>query len=323
LLHLASFAVSSLPLLLAHLRWRPELVIAVAPSLLNAPAAWLIGRAARARTWLHVQDYEIDAAFGLGVLKGRRLRNAALAGEGWLMRRFDIVSSISQRMVEHGLRKGVSAMKLVELTNWVDVNAIFPLRRPSRYRATLRIPDDTVVVLYSGNMGAKQGLTILAEVAQTLAHRTDIVFVFCGDGPSKADLVEHCAGLENCRFLSLQPAAHLNELLNLADIHVLPQRANAADLVMPSKLMGMLASGRAIIATAVEGTELSNVVSPVGLIVPPEDANALASAIERLAVDAEFRHRQGISARNVATSRFSRESVMRRLDARIRACCNR
>ena len=61
-------------------------------------------------------------------------------------------------------------------------------------------------------------------------------------------------------LLPLQPADRLNELLNLADIHLLPQRADAADLVMPSKLTGMMASGRAVLATASPGTQLATVI---------------------------------------------------------------
>ena len=89
-------------------------------------------------------------------------------------------------------------------------------------------------------------------------------------------------------FLPLQPVERLNALLNLADIHVLPQRSDAADLVMPSKLTGMLASGRAVIVTAHKGTELAEVVGDIGCIVPPEDPFALSNAILRMTKDEIF-----------------------------------
>src|ERR1700742_1765230 len=119
-------------------------------------------------------------------------------------------------------------------------------------------------------MGTKQGLEVLATAAVSLAARRDLVFVFCGQGPAKERLTAVCGDLPNTRFIPLQPMDKLNELLNLADIHLLPQRADAADLVMPSKLSGMLASGRAVIAMAHEGTELFNTVEPRGVVVPPE-----------------------------------------------------
>ncbi|RDK00807.1 glycosyltransferase WbuB [Paraburkholderia lacunae] len=323
LLHLASFAAASLPAVFAQVFWRPDIVIAVAPSLMNIPAALMFGKLVKARTWLHIQDYEVDAAFELGMLKGQRLRKLALGLESLLMRRFDVVSTISAKMIEHGRSKGVDARLLFELPNWVDVNVIFPLERPSLYRATLDIPDGAIVVLYSGNMGAKQGIEVLAQAAAALAHRNDIHFVLCGDGPSKGDLVAQCGHLANCSFLSLQPFENLNDLLNLADIHVLPQRADAADLVMPSKLTGMLASGRSTIAMARAGTELFDVVSPRGVTVPPEDVEALTAAIENLADDKGKRIRLGAAARLYAETELSRRAVMERLDAKFQMLCDR
>ncbi|MFM0211276.1 glycosyltransferase WbuB [Paraburkholderia sediminicola] len=322
LLHLASFAVASLPTVFAQLFWRPDIVIAVAPSLMNIPAALMFGRLTKARTWLHIQDYEVDAAFELGMLKGKRLRRFALGVESWLMRRFDVVSTISAKMIEHGRSKGVDSPRLFSLPNWVDVNVIFPLERPSLYRKALNIPDDSIVVLYSGNMGAKQGIEVLAQAAAALAHRRDIQFVLCGDGPCKGSLIEQCGQLTNCTFLSLQPFENLNDLLNVADIHVLPQRADAADLVMPSKLTGMLASGRSIIAMARAGTELFDVVSPRGVTVAPEDVEALVAAIEDLADDKSKRTRLGAAARVYAETELSRGAVMERLDGRFQMLCD-
>ena len=101
ILHLASFAVSSFPLMLWHgLTWRPNIVFVVEPPLFCAPAAWITARIGGARAWLHVQDFEVDAAFDLGILRSGKLRAAVLAVEKWLLHRFDTVSTISERMVD-------------------------------------------------------------------------------------------------------------------------------------------------------------------------------------------------------------------------------
>ncbi|RQR30789.1 MULTISPECIES: WcaI family glycosyltransferase, partial [unclassified Burkholderia] len=232
--------------------------------------------------------------------------------------RFDTVSTISGKMIQHAMRKGIHPHKLVHFANWADTHSIHPLKRPSELRATLHISPSATVVLYSGNMGAKQGLEILAEAAQRLALRDNLVFVFCGNGPARDDLIARCGSLRNCRFMDLQPANRLNELLNLADIHVLPQRADAADLVMPSKLTGMFASGRAVIAMASPGTELHDVVSRRGVVVPPGEPDALASAIDALAVNAAERSRLGLTGRQFAEAVLSREAVLNEFDARLR-----
>jgi colanic acid biosynthesis glycosyl transferase WcaI len=319
MVHLASFAAASLPALIAHAFWRPRVVMTIAPSMLNAPAALALARVTGARSWLHIQDFEIDAAFDLGLLRNERAGRFALAAESALMRRFDVVSTISEKMVERAMRKGVAASNIFRLPNWVDISTIYPLEDANPLRSELGIPEGVKVVLYSGNMGAKQGLEILAAAAAALAQRHDIAFVFCGNGATKPQLQECCKNLPNCRFIPLQPLERLNELLNLADIHVLPQRGDAADLVMPSKLTGMFASGRAVIAMARPGTELHDVVKPRGVVVPPENVDALASAIVSLAADPVGRALLGAAGRQFAESRLSPESVLGRLDDKLRS----
>lgn len=317
--HLASFALSSFPVMLRHALWRPDVVICIAPSLLNAPGGLVVARLSGAHAWLHIQDYEVDAAFNLGMLDGSLLRRTAVTLERTLLKRFDTVSTISGKMIERAMHKGIPPSKLVHFGNWADTRSIYPLKRPSELRATLNISLDATVVLYSGNMGTKQGLDVLADAAQRLAMRDNIVFVFCGNGPARDDLITRCSGLRNCRFMNLQPANLLNELLNLADIHVLPQRADAADLVMPSKLTGMFASGRAVIAMANSGTELHDVVSQRGVLVPPGDPESLASAIDSLATDVRKRAHLGLVGRAFAEAALSREAVLREFEARLSA----
>jgi colanic acid biosynthesis glycosyl transferase WcaI len=317
MVHLASFALSSLPVLARQALWRPDAVMLIAPTLMCAPAALTLARVTGASAWLHIQDYEVDAAFELGLLKSSRAARFARWMESVILRRFDAISSISQQMTARAAAKGVDPSRVVCLPNWVDALTIFPLERASEYRRMLRIPDGQKVVLYSGNMGAKQGIETLADVAAALAGRTDITFVFCGSGAAKQSLLERCAGLANCIFIPLQPAQQLNELLNLADIHVLPQRADAADLVMPSKLTGMFASGRAIVAMARSGTGLFDAVSSRGVVVAPENVDALAAAISMLASDPEQRAALGKAARDYAERTLSPESAMHPFEERL------
>lgn len=320
LLHLASFALASAPALLAQWRWKPDVVWVTEPPLFCAPAALAFARLRSAKAWLHIQDYEVDAAFDLGLLKGERLRRFVASIERWLMRGFDRVSTISQRMIERAGTKGVEAGRLISLPNWADISAIRPLQSPSPFREELGLMPDAIVALYSGNMGAKQGLELLAEVAQLLHEHSSIQFVFCGNGAGRADLMDRCSKLTNVRFLDLQPVERLGDLLGLADIHLLPQRADAADLVMPSKLTGMLSSGRPVVAGARPDTELGKVAAHCGCTVAPEDSAAFAAAIAALAEDAGLRNELGLRARAFAEQRFARDAVLAQFESELRAC---
>jgi colanic acid biosynthesis glycosyl transferase WcaI len=319
ILHLCTFAISSFPVLFRQLFWRPQIVWVVAPALACAPGAALVARLARAKSWLHIQDFEVDAAFSMGLLKGARLRRAFLTAEGWLLRRFDRVSTISGRMMALAAGKQLRRGQLVFFPNWVDISAI--QHQPgSDLRSELGLGLERVVALYSGNMGNKQGLEVLAEVARILADDPRFFFVFCGDGTGREDLVRRCAGLDNVLFLPLQPLSRLSDLLAMADVHLLPQRADAADLVMPSKLGGMLASGRPVVATAAPSTEVADVVerqAGAGLVVPPEDPQAFARAMLQLASDPALRQAMGRRGRAFAETELDRQAVLQQFEARV------
>src|SRR5262249_20088178 len=150
-------------------------------------------------------DFEVDVAFGLNYFSSARLMRSIQSLERAVLQRFDRVSAISERMVDRLSDKGVPAPRRVLFPNWVDTTEIFPLADSGTLRKDLGIAADAVVALYSGNMGMKQGLNVLGDACRVLAHRSDIQFVFCGDGPFRATLVQMTRGIPNVRFLPLQP----------------------------------------------------------------------------------------------------------------------
>lgn len=322
ILHLLSFALSSAPVMVRQVFWRPDFVWVVVPSLMCAPVAWLTARLSGARVWLHVQDLEVDAAFELGILRRAWVRALALRVERWLLRRFDRISTISARMAETLIGKGVPAARVGVMENWVNLDTIAPMKGPIALRSELGLAAETCVVLYSGNMAEKQGLEIVVEAARLLHERDQITFILSGEGPARANLVQLAAGLPNIRFLALQPAERLNELLNLADIHLLPQRAEVADLVMPSKLTNMLASGRPVVATAAPGTQVDEAVRRCGIVVRPGDVNAFAAAIELLAESPSRRSELGRRARDYAESNWGRDEILARFENELFALCD-
>ncbi|MDE2402308.1 MAG: glycosyltransferase WbuB [Burkholderiales bacterium] len=316
LMHLASFAVSSTFGLIWGLARKPDLVFVVVPTLMQTPQAVVLSKLAGAPNWLHVQDFEVDAALDMHMVKGAAesgglLRRMSWWLESYWMRRFDRVSSITPAMVKRLLVKGVEADRVVELPNWVSLDSVFPISRAESMRHELGIADDQVVVLYSGNMGEKQGLDLLVEAAERLRHEPTIRFVLAGTGAARARLEKAAVSLGNVTWLPLQPIEKLNALLGSADVHVLPQRADAADLVMPSKLTGMLASGRAIVGTAALDTQLGGILSKVGVRVEPGDADGLAQALKALAQDPARREELGQKGRRFAEETLDKNAILR------------
>jgi colanic acid biosynthesis glycosyl transferase WcaI len=277
-------------------------------------------RLCRARAWLHIQDFELDAAAQLGLLRSDHLLTRwANRFESWLLGAFDRVSTISKSMLARLEQKGVDPERTCLFANWVDINTIYPLPDGGKSaRKDFGMPADKVIVLYAGNMGVKQGLEILVEAAWGLRKNSAIHFVLCGEGSARAKLERASREMRNVQFLPLQPPEFLNRLLNVADIHILPQRADAADLVMPSKLLGMLASGKPVLATASAGTEIGNVVSQVGVLVPPEDQPALCEAILKLGISPQVRTSLGMKGRAFVCKNWSTEPILKEFELQLR-----
>ena len=169
------------------------------------------------------------------------------------MQLFDTISTVSEKMMQRLAGEGHSSGEDGAVSELGGHQRDRPAARPSRLRHQLGLGPERVVLMYAGNMGMKQGLELLPLLAQEFAPDPRIHFVFCGDGAYHAQFAGMLHGAANVTMLPLQPYDRLNDLLNAADIHLLPQRPDAADLVMPSKLTGMLASGRPVIATAARG----------------------------------------------------------------------
>ena len=320
LVHHLTFMLRAIPAALRAARHnRPDVVICIAPSLISVVAARLVARRTGARLWLHIQDFEVEAAFATGLLRdGGVMARLARGFERWSFAATRI-SSISPQMCARLVAGGVAPERVIEFRNWADIDTIRPMTGPSAYAGEFGITTP-YVALYSGNIGNKQGIEILIDVARLLAHRTDLTFVIAGEGALLAQLVAAAQGLANVRFEPLQPRERLTELLGLATLHLLPQLAGAADLVLPSKLTNMLASGRPVVATASAGTGLAHECEGCGLVTEPGDAPAMAAAIEALLDDPEARARFGAEARLRAEERWSRVAILDRFETALRAC---
>jgi colanic acid biosynthesis glycosyl transferase WcaI len=312
MIHLTSFGFAILgPVLTRVLRpraVRPELVICVAPALFSVPGSWLLARLTGAKLWIHVQDFEVEAAFATGLFKIGAIGGLARMLERVLLRSADRVSSISPQMCAKLREKGVDPGRVVELRNWANAPGVDP--DGGRYYREKWGLAGKKIVLYSGTIANKQGIEIIGEVARLLVDSPEIMFLICSEGPNRQKLEDATKGLPNIMFHGLQPAENLSQLLALASIHILPQISGAADLVLPSKLANMLASGRPVVATADEGTALHDEVEGCGLNVPPGDAEGVAAAIKRILADPELDHTFRAEALRRGASRWSYRGVL-------------
>jgi len=311
ILHLLSFAVSSLPILLKQIFWKPNVIIVIEPAFFCVPISLMVAKLSGAKSWLHIQDFEIDAGFEMEFLSGKVLYRLIKHIEKFIMKSFDCISTISRKMMERLVDNKIPSEKCVFFPNWVDIEKICPLNACEFFRKEWGVEDDAVIVLYAGNMGEKQGLEIILDTAKKLEDEPNIQFVLCGNGAARERLARTADGMKNIRFLPIQPLEKFNQLLNTADIHLLPQRRDTEDLVMPSKLTGIFACGGIVIATARKDTELANVVLKAGgMVCTPGDSSKMSKLIKNLSTNRLLHSEKRISARNYAISNLSKEKIL-------------
>jgi colanic acid biosynthesis glycosyl transferase WcaI len=168
-------------------------------------------------------------------------------------------------------------------------------------------------VLYAGNLGLSQALEHVLVVAQSLARRDEICFVFVGDGAAREQLVSQTAQMElpNVRFIPFQPRERLPEVLATADVSLVTLQRGIGTGSLPSKTFSILASGRPVLVSVDAGSETWRLVerAKAGLCVPPECPSALAEAILTLKGDKKLRERLGRSGRKWAEDQHSPQAA--------------
>ncbi len=298
------------------LKKKYDIVIDITPPFHLGFFALFYAKLKGAKLITHIQDLQVDAAKELGMINNERLLNVMFKAEKYLLDRSDAVSSISLGMKKKILAKGVPEAKYIMFPNWVDEEAIKPLSKEQSLRNEWGISLGDKVVLYSGNLGEKQGLEIIIDAAKRFNDRADIHFIICGSGGARDRLknMAEQAGLQQIRFYPLQPYERLSALLATADIHLVLQKRSAADLVMPSKLTGILSAGGCAIVSAVQGTSLYEVMNryQLGIVIEPESTEALIESLQH-ALDIDllpFRER----ARQYAEHFLSKEQLLQEFE---------
>lgn len=251
-----------------------------------------------------MQDFEFDA---LRALTGDQTNSVFQRIDKILTNGFAHHSTISAGMVKHA-KKSKHLEDIVLFPNWVDTDFLSP-EGPRDFFLELGYAQEDRIILYSGNLGLKQGLDRIPLLAKHFLEHPSYKFVICGSGAMRRSLEETCAPLQNVDFLDLQPYEQLPRMLRSADVHLVLQQFDFSDLVMPSKLTSLLSCGCYSIVTAPIESELGRLatVHPgIFELVNPEDNEQLLEAIEKLAVT----HESNQIARSYAEQFLSKDRVL-------------
>lgn len=264
--------------------------------------------------WTSIKDFEFDAAFESGLLTenfaSKIFKKMLYKIERSLFMKSDIISSISYKMVDRIKMKAPETNPLF-YPDWVDVDFI----DPAHYKQHPYIPTDKFTVLYSGNIGAKQNWDIYIELAKKLRVYDDIAFVLVGEGAYKTELLQRLEKENLMEFITYHepiPYEDLADLLCSADLHVLFQKSEVIDSVMPSKILGMMSSAKPSVIT---GDMRSEVAKHINLsqgwgYYTNEDTEKIFQEILMLKGDRALQAALGQKARTYMMENFSKDMIL-------------
>ncbi|NPA51692.1 MAG: WcaI family glycosyltransferase [Aquificae bacterium] len=292
-----------------------DLVISIVPFTMDIWLAQRLSKRTGAKIWVHVQDFEFDAAFETGVIGDNKLKNIIskilYKTEKNLLNKSDIVSTISYSMLEKAKKK--TNTELYYFPNWIDKNFI----NPEKAKIHPYLKSNKFKILYSGNIGAKQDWETFIKIVEYFKNRENLEFIVVGDGAKKEWLLQRIKNLKNVKYYPPIPYKELPDLLCSADLHILFQKENVIDTVMPSKLLGMMASAKPSLVTGNKKSEVYRIIkeSKGGKFFNSQEFNSITEFISKL--DKETAKQFGLNAREYIIKYFSKEKVLGNLYEKI------
>jgi glycosyltransferase involved in cell wall biosynthesis len=202
---------------------------------------------------------------------------------------------------------GLDPRRLIVISNGIDPG---PFDRAHGVpRESLGIPEDAHLALAVGRLDAQKGIAdLLAAAERVIAADPAWHLALAGDGPCRAWLLDQLATRPMLagRVHWLGPRADIPGLLKSADVLALASHWEG----MPNVVMEAMAAGRAVVATAVEGTSELVLSGETGWLVHPHDPEALACALLEAAGDAGLRRSRGLRGRARVEAEFSLERTV-------------
>ncbi len=321
IIHLLDFTIGSIRNVFKVKK--SDLVICVVPFTSSIALGLLLAKLRGAKVWVHIQDFEFDAAVESGLAGEQKgLKAKVFKGLFWLEKKLlskaDLVSTISYGMLEK-LETKTSTPNYF-FPNWVDENFIDP-KKATRHEL---MSSEKFKVLYSGNIGAKQDWDFFLQVIDYFKDKNNIEFIVVGAGAKKEWLVEQTKGYTNVKHYMPVEYATLPDLLCSADLHILFQKNDVIDTVMPSKLLGMMASAIPSVVTGSLESEVAKVfdISKGGYFYDSLCFTEVVNAIEELSIHNELSTTMGKNARTYMVKHFAASKVLSNFENKVQEIIN-
>jgi colanic acid biosynthesis glycosyl transferase WcaI len=294
---------------------RPDVVMCMTDPPFIGAVAELAARRFRRPILVSTQDVFPEIAVKLGRLTNPFAIVALRLFVNFSLRRADRVVVIGETMKKRVIAKGVRAERIRVISNWGDADRVVPQSRENRWARKHELLD-RFVVMHFGNVGHAQDLDTLVRATTLLRDLDDLVVPIIGVGARLTELQELADTLEADKilFLPWQEYERRAEPISAAHLHVVGLALGLAGYIVPSRMWGVLAAGRPVIAAAEDESETAAVVRETGcgVVVPPGNPLRLAQAIREAHDGGYDLEEMGRRAREFAVTRNNRSIAIDR-----------
>lgn len=293
----------------------PDVVVNYGPPFIGPLLSAAIAKAHGAPLLSVIYDIYPDVVIGSGKLTNPlaiALAKRAERAQYGVSDRILVLSEGFRRTLQ---AKGVRPEKVITVPVWLDADEITPGNRDNAWRRRHGIDEESKVVLYAGTIGLVSGAHVVLEAAERLRARSDVLFLFVGEGQVKDELeaAANASALRNVRFLPFQPREALRDVQASADASLVTLAPGRGATSVPSKVIGYMAAGRPVVASVDPDCDTAEVIRSAGcgVLVPPGDGAALARALDVLLADDEERRLMSRRARRAFEERFAADAALR------------
>jgi colanic acid biosynthesis glycosyl transferase WcaI len=293
---------------------RPDAVIYIGAQPALAMIARILAAVIGRPYFVRITDLAARAALDVGIVGGR-LSRLLEAFEFAAYRKAAGAMVLCRSFEDDLVKYGYPGSRIRVIANPIDLDHIRPVPRDAGFRQRYGIPADAFLIMHAGSMGLKQGLLHVVAAASLTRGRA-IHWAFVGDGEVRRELVEatRARGLEGVvHFLPFQEEHELSAMFAAADALLVNQIRAVKDTLIPGKLLTYMAAARPVIVAANPQSQAAELLRKAdgGLLIAPEDPEALAAAVRRFAeVDSETLASLGARNRAYAEQHFDQDKIL-------------
>jgi colanic acid biosynthesis glycosyl transferase WcaI len=250
----------------------------------------------------NIRDLYPDMAVGGSIVEPGKLAGVWEKLHRWALRRATRVIVLGEDMRTRIIAKGVDPSRVVVIRDGAEIlPSSIPLSPPDPEVVRAIRGSFSFVLLHAGNLGFYGAWNTLVVAARKLTSE-GVGLVFVGDGAQRAQIEAAAAGAENIRFLDFFASSKIPSVLAAADAHVITVKRGLEGVVVPSKMYGILAAGKPIVAVAAKQTDVVSLGVEHGFAVAadPDKPEELVAAVRELVFDANKLKSLGEAARAAA-----------------------